>query len=80
MDKFLVSELRKMCKKHDINTTKNGKSLRKIELMEILHNKLTKKISFSNEVEIMEHPQNCHCIAFQENKQFSILLDLWEYY
>ena len=22
---------------------------------------------------VMEHPQNCHCIAFQENEQFSIL-------
>tara|TARA_Y100000389_G_C17434106_1_gene504453 strand:+ start:1243 stop:1710 length:468 start_codon:yes stop_codon:yes gene_type:complete len=81
MDKFLVSELTKMCKKYDINTTKNGKSLRKIELMEILHNKMTKKISFSNEVEIMEHPQNNNnrfdrlmirkdmCISITENSK-----------
>jgi hypothetical protein len=58
MDKFLVSELRKMCKQYDLNISKNGKPLRKAELMEILHDKLTKKISFSDKVEILDHPQN----------------------
>ena len=47
-----------MCKKYDINTTKNAKPLRKVELIETLSNKLTKKISFSDKVEILDHPQN----------------------
>ena len=81
MDKFLVSELTKMCKQYDINISKNGKPLRKVELIETLSNKLTKKISFSNEVEIMEHPQNSNnrfdrlmirkdmCISITENSK-----------
>tara|TARA_B100001094_G_C18153723_1_gene785208 strand:+ start:1475 stop:1942 length:468 start_codon:yes stop_codon:yes gene_type:complete len=81
MDKFLVSELTKMCKQYDINISKNGKPLRKVELIETLSNKLTKKISFSNEVEIMEHPQNNNnrfdrlmirkdmCISITENSK-----------
>lgn len=58
MDKYFVSELRKMCKQHDLKISKNGKPLRKIELIEILSNKLKKKISFSDTVEVIDHPQN----------------------
>ena len=46
MDKYFVSELRKMCKQHDLKISKNGKPLRKIELIEILSNKLKKKNIF----------------------------------
>jgi len=81
MDEYFVSELRNMCKQYDLITSKNGKPLRKAELMEILNNKLTKKISFSDEVEIMEHPQNNNnrfdrmiirkdmCISITENSK-----------
>ena len=81
MDEYFVSELRNMCKQYDLNITKNGKPLRKAEMMDILNNKLTKKISFSNEVEIMEHPQNNNnrfdrmiirkdmCISITENSK-----------
>lgn len=81
MDEYFVSELRNMCKQYDLNITKNGKPLRKAELMEILHNNLNKKISFSDQVEIIDHPQNNNnrfdrmmirkdmCISITENSK-----------
>ena len=81
MEEYFVSELRKMCTQYDLNISKNGKPLRKAELMEILNNKLTKKISFSDEVEIIDHPQNNNnrfdrmmirkdmCISITENSK-----------
>ena len=81
MDKYFVSELRNMCKQYDLNITKNGKPLRKVELIETLSNKLTKKISFSDKVEILDHPQNNNnrfdrlmirkdmCISITENSK-----------
>ena len=37
MDKYFVSELRKMCKQHNLKISKNGKPLRKIELKSYKH-------------------------------------------
>ena len=88
MDEYFVSELRKMCNQYNLITSKNGKPLRKAELMEILNDKLTKKISFSNEVEIMEHPQNSNnrfdrlmirkdmCISITENSKQKQIEDI----
>ena len=81
MEEYFVSELRNMCKQYELNITKNGKPLRKAELMEILHNNLNKKISFSDQVEIIDHPQNNNnrfdrmmirkdmCISITENSK-----------
>jgi hypothetical protein len=88
MDEYFVSELRNMCNQYNLITSKNGKPLRKVELMEILNDKLTKKISFSNEVEIMEHPQNSNnrfdrlmirkdmCISITENSKQKQIEDI----
>jgi hypothetical protein len=88
MDEYFVSELRKMCKQYHLNTSKNGKPLRKIELIESLSYKLTKNISFCDNVEIMDHPQNNNnrfdrlmirkdmCISITENSKQKQIEDI----
>ena len=86
MDQYFISELKKMCNHYDLKMSKNSKTMIKIS-----NNKLKKNISFSDMVEVIEHPQNNNnrfdrliirkdrCININENvkqKQIEDILDI----